>query len=139
MICIIIIILLLIITFLYNKPIYENFNSVPLWYPNWISNFKLNNGIPVQDSKISNDCYKLSNDQCLVFPNCGLCINDSIKCVPGDYNGPFFTSNCKKWTYTDYYDKYIFGEKETRTVDPRNITYTKYKLGLPTPIIRSLL
>ena len=122
-----------------DLPQYTN-NQI--WNPKWVSNYRLYDSDPIQDSKITSDCYTLTNDQCIKSPNCGLChseYNDKLECVPGDDNGPLFKSNCKKWIYTNYFDRYIYGNKEISVVDPWNIIPNEQKPGLPTPWARSTI
>lgn len=120
-----------------NLPEYKN-NQI--WNPKWVSNYRLYDGNPIQDSKVSSDCYSLNSNQCLKTPNCGLCHNEDnnkIECVPGDDDGPLFKANCKKWIYANYFDRYIYGNKEIYVVDPWSKIYDEQKPGLPTPWARS--
>lgn len=45
------------------------------------------------------DCNKhKSLCSCVNCTNCGVCIkNNSLKCVQGDENGPYFATGCDKW------------------------------------------
>lgn len=82
------------------------------------------------------NCYNMNLQQCLDCANCGICVTDGVKkCVPGDYQGPYFKTGCDKWIYTDYYDGYIFDEKKTVVVDPFDKIYPDYEVGkYPAPV-----
>lgn len=81
--------LLLLLTFYFNYDTekYQNFNS---YGTEWDLLSPDNIG----------DCYRYNNKDCLKYSNCGLC---NGKCIPGDYNGPFFKLGCEDWKYYDYY------------------------------------
>ena len=82
--------LLVVIFIIWEKRI-EKYESVPIYEP--ITSWDLLDPI-----KYSGDCYKQSRSQCLRIRNCGLADG---KCVPGDYNGPYFSANNNKWIYKD--------------------------------------
>ena len=144
----IVILIILFIGFVYfiilgKKEMYQNipeYANNQIWNPKWVSNYRLYDNNPIQNSKISSDCYSLDKNQCLKSPNCGLCHNENnekFECVPGDDNGPLFKSNCKKWIYVNYFDRYIYGNKEIYVVDPWSKIYSEQLPGLPTPWSRS--
>jgi hypothetical protein len=116
-----------------NKEKIEGFYRVPdysinsLWDPDWVG-------------KISDDCYNLTDRDCMKYTNCGLCIRKGRKeCIPGDYQGPLFKQDCDLWQYTDFYDRYIFGEKWENTYHPWSRMYPEYEAIYPSPVIRSTL
>lgn len=85
----IIAIILLLLTFKFE--IKENYDSIE---NNIISGWDLNSPVNI------GDCYRHNEKDCLRFSNCGLCEG---KCIPGDYNGPYYKLGCKDWIYYDYY------------------------------------
>lgn len=108
----------------YNLPDYANHNY-------WDLN---------QVGKIANDCYELNDKDCIKYSNCGLCIkDDKLKCIPGDVQGPLFKEDCEGWIYTDYNDRYIFGEKVTTMTPPWNKFYSEYEIRYPSPKSRATL
>jgi hypothetical protein len=137
----------LILYYLYNTS-NEHYQSIPqyannqIWNPRWISNFDVYDGISIQDSKITSDCYSLDKNQCLRTSNCGLChnnYNNKMECVPGDEDGPLFKDNCEKWIYTNNYDRFIYGNKIIDIVDPTTKLCNEQYPGLPTSWARSTI
>jgi len=119
------IMIIIIIILCSNKS--ESFNWDPLWL-----------------GKISPDCYGETPRSCLAYSNCGVCTDTKSgsfmkKCVPGDVDGPYFTSDCDRWTYTNYYDKRTFGERTTNTTPVWNKRYPDYEIWYPSPISWSTL
>lgn len=53
-------------------------------------------------------CGWRSRNTCSKCTNCGYCINEKGvgQCVPGNSEGPFFSSNCVYWDYGDPYNYY---------------------------------
>lgn len=96
---------------------------------------------PLFVGKTSVDCYAENNKDCLNYSNCGICIGreSQPKCMPGDENGPFFNEGCRKWAYTNYYDKNIFDEKTTNLMQPWDKWQPGYEVKFPSPITRSTL
>lgn len=101
----------------------ENF----MWDPLWAGND-------------ATDCYGLSSGDCLKYSNCGLCLkNKKSKCVPGDQQGPYFKTGCKKWAYGNYYDKQLFDEADINVTPSFDHRYPDYEIWYPSPISRSAL
>ena len=74
------------------------------------------------------------------YSNCGLCMKDGkIECIPGDVQGPFFKEDCQGWMHTNYYDRYIFGERVTTITPPWNRFYPDYETKYPSPKSRATL
>lgn len=95
---------------------------------------------PLWEGDVAEDCYVLSNNDCMKYSNCGLCKKDGIaKCIPGDDQGPYFKEDCEGWAYTDYRDKKIFGEQHTTFSPAWNYFYSDYETYYPSPISRSSL
>jgi len=119
------ILLLLCIIYFYNKQNTqlseqkEHFQ----WDPLWVGNTSL-------------DCYGERPQDCLSYSNCGLCDG---KCFPGDQDGGFFDTGCRKWKYTNYYDNYIFNEKATNTVQSWDKMQPGYEVRFPMPVSWSAL
>jgi hypothetical protein len=115
----------------YNKLISDDLDHNPVnfsptgyyWDPRWLG-------------RRNEDCYKLTEKNCLNYSNCGLCDGN---CIPGDENGPFFDSCNSNWKYKNYYDKNIFREAITKFYDPWNKTHINSPQSNPTPIARSSL
>lgn len=129
-----------IIKYEYFSDNIKDYSVNQLWNPKWLSNFNIINNIPQQNYKIAQDCYKLSPNSCIKYPNCGLCINENnMSCVPGDEDGPLFTYDCSKWFYGNFFDRYIFGDKLYNIVTPWNVIPIEYLPGLPSPNARTTL
>ena len=95
---------------------------------------------PLWVGKTSLDCYNENPRDCMTYSNCGLCHKDEKKkCLPGDVNGPFFEENCPAWEYTNYYDKYVFGEKDTIVTSSWDRFLPGFEQKFPNPIARSTL
>ena len=146
LICVLVILIIFIIIKLFF------YNSTPKEYFNWdryagkdsVSYYNVPCDHNKQDikwiGKSSLDCYKESKNDCLKFSNCGICHkNCKLKCIPGDGQGPLFDDSCQNWTFTDYYDNYIFGEKETKTVRPWSHFIPESVCIFPSPIARASL
>lgn len=134
MFLLILIILLIVLLLFRNINNREGFDSDELnqyipqeWSPLWVG-------------KGSSDCYNEPLDKCMTNTNCGICkYNDTVKCVPGDINGPFFDSKCQDYIYTNNYDRHLFGEKVTTRTSPWNTFYSHYEVYYPSPVARSAL
>lgn len=89
------------------------------------------------------DCYKLSNNQCLNYANCGLCKGgdhpNSLECVPGDEHGPLFKTGCGRWIYTNFYDGQNFGTRKVRSTPSFDRFESFYEIMYPSPVSRSAL
>lgn len=86
------------------------------------------------------DCYDLNKRDCMKYSNCGLCLKDGKQnCIPGDAQGPFFKQDCQGWQYTDYRDRYIFGEKVTYLTPPWSKFYPDYEARWVSPQSRATL
>lgn len=86
------------------------------------------------------DCYKESQRDCMKYSNCGICYkNGNAQCIPGDDQGPLFDDQCENWSFVDYYDNYIFGEKVTKTVPPWSRFAPDYEIWYPSPRARATL
>lgn len=97
------------------------------WDPKWVG-------------KTSLDCYKETPQSCMEYSNCGLCLKDGYRtCIPGDEQGPFFKEDCDQWMHTNYYDRYIFGEKVTTIRPPWSRFYSEYEAWYPNPRSRATL
>ncbi len=97
------------------------------WDPSWVG-------------KRSNDCYELSERDCMKYSNCGLCLKDGkAQCIPGDQQGPLFKESCERWIHTDYRDRYIFGEKVVTVTPPFDYFYPDYEARYPSPQSRASL
>ena len=95
---------------------------------------------PLSVGKTSLDCYGETPKDCMTYSNCGLCHKDGQQiCLPGDVQGPFFEENCPAWEYTNYYDKYPFGEKETTITPSWDRFLPGFEQKFPSPIARSTL
>ena len=95
---------------------------------------------PLWVGRQSLDCYGENPKDCLAYSNCGLCYkNGQKRCLPGDTEGPFFEENCGAWKHTNYYDRYIFGEKVTTLRPSFDKWYPSYEVYYPSPIARSTL
>ena len=91
------------------------------WDPNWVGRKSL-------------DCYTLSNRDCMKYSNCGLCLkHGKQQCIPGDVQGPLFKQDCEQWQHTDYYDRFIFGEKVHTVSPPWSKVYSDYETVWPSP------
>jgi hypothetical protein len=79
----------------------------------------------------SNDCYTEKPQNCLKFSNCGICLNNKNKCIPGDAHGPLFKERCNGWVHSNYNDRYIFGEKVTTMTPSWGQFYPDYEYWAP--------
>jgi len=90
--------------------------------------------------KTAIDCYNLSEKDCMNYSNCGLCLKDNKKkCIPGDVHGPLAEETCDGWAYTNYYDRFIFGEKVTTITPSWSKFYSDYEVKFPSPQVRATL
>ena len=96
------------------------------WEPRWVG-------------PKSNDCYTEKPENCLKFSNCGICLNNKNKCIPGDEQGPLFKERCNGWAHSNYYDRHIFGEKVTTITPSLSQFYPDYEYWAPSPTSRSSL
>ena len=76
---------------------------------------------------VSNDCYTEKTKDCLNYSNCGICLSDNPKCIPGDAQGPFFKERCTGWAHSNYYDRHIFDEKVTTITPSWSEFYPEYE------------
>lgn len=115
-ICVALILILILLIFIFDDK-NESFN--------W--DLKANGGE-------SPDCYGETLRDCLKYNNCGICSKNNKKtCIPGNVDGPYFEERCSGWTYTDYDDLHIFGEKVLKNVDPWNRNLPGYEIIYPSP------
>ena len=97
-------------------------------------------GYSLPNTKDAIDCYALDEKDCLKNFNCGIHVKDGNKqCVPGDVQGPLFSSTADEWIYTNYYDQFIFGDKTTSKTKPWNTFYPDYEAWYPSPTSRAAL
>lgn len=96
---------------------------------------------PLYVSEQSDNCYGLSEKDCMKYSNCGLCHQKGKKsCVFGNVDGPFFKEGCDGWTYTNYYDRHIFNEAVTQTVPSWDKFYNNmYEVWYPSPVVAGTL
>ena len=94
---------------------------------------------PRMVGKTSSDCYNESRRDCMKYSNCGLCVSggNEAQCVPGDVQGPYFKEKCDHWAHTDYYDRYVFGEKIFTVTPSWSKFYPDYEAWYPSPIALS--
>jgi hypothetical protein len=86
------------------------------------------------------DCYSLNKRDCMKYSNCGLCLKDgNQQCVPGDVQGPLFKDGCEQWMHTNYYDRFIFGERVLTVSPPWSKQYRDYEVVYPSPTSRATL
>lgn len=146
LIIIYIFILVLIIKFLFRKGVKtkEEFYDIPKPYIKR-GDYKVTNANesiwdPLWEGNVSEDCYTLSNNDCMKYSNCGLCKKAGmLECVPGDEQGPYFNGHCDGWAYTDYRARNFFGEQVTTFSPAWNYFYSDYESYYPSPISRSAL
>lgn len=99
-----------------------------------------NQWIPRWEGNTTEDCYNTPVNSCLKYTNCGICLNEGDpKCLPGDIDGPLFSTQCNRWVYSDYWPKHMFDEKITTNTLPFNHFYQHYEVYYPSPKIVSRL
>lgn len=138
-----ILLLILLLIFFYNTT--EKFTT---WEPKWLAGRTLDKDWndtnrtkwdPAWTNQTSKDCYLENIKDCTKYANCGICYKDGVKeCIPGDYQGPFFKEDCELWEHTNFYDRFIFGEKVTTISQPWNI-FRDIEAKYPSPISVSTL
>lgn len=94
-IVLIISILLVILIFIMyiNKNKIEKYESIATDKYNPISSWDLTDNM-----RHIGDCYNYSGLNCLKYSNCGLADG---KCIPGDYQGPYYKTGTQRWIYRD--------------------------------------
>lgn len=117
------------------------FAIIVSYKPEEVENYENNFWDQLGHGPRAENCYSLSNDKCLNYTNCGLCKRDPqrYECVPGDEQGPFFCLGCDNWVYSNFYDRYIFGQKITRSTPSFDRFNPGYEALLVDPITRSTL
>lgn len=97
-VAILIIIIFVILTMFFSGNCIEKYESIATDNKNIGESKAVSSWNLLDPIKYEGNCYNYTGTKCLKFRNCGLADG---KCVPGDYNGPYFKANSKKWIYRD--------------------------------------